>query len=156
MQEVQREAMATAMPSHNHPEGLIGAMAVGEAIWLMQNHHAANSSIKDEWLISIASLYYGEDCWDENTISPKGAFDETCRGCVPLALFIVYNSNSFEDAIRNAVLYGGDSDTLAAIVGSIAEPLWGVPASLREEFTKYLPDEMIDVLTKFENKYGHD
>lgn len=147
--EVMREAMATALPSHNHPEGIIGAVVVAEAIWRMR--HARTLSIAMEWLIDLSADYYGAGSWGE--LPPKGVFDETCRGCVPLALCIVHQSCSFEDAIRRAVAYGGDSDTLAAIVGSIAEPLWGVPDAIREEFTQYLPDDMLDVLTKFETKY---
>lgn len=145
LQEVQREAMATALPTHNHPEGLIGAMAVARAIFLLRTH----SDPCD--LFNILVDAYGDD-W-EKTLPNKGVFDETCRGCVPLAFIIFLNSRSFEDAIRQAVAYGGDSDTLAAIVGSIAEARWGIPASLEEEFLKYLPADMLAVVQQFKSKY---
>lgn len=150
--EIQREALATAQPTHNHPEGLIGAMVVAEAIFKMR--HCKSYSLASETLISLSADNYGAGCWGD--LPKRGVFDETCRGCVPLALCLVHQSTSFEDAIRNAVAYGGDSDTLAAIVGSIAEARWGVPHDLREEFVQYLPDDMLDVLTKFETKYGYE
>lgn len=150
-QEVMREAMATALPSHNHPEGIIGAIAVADAVFRLRHSRSINNA--KQWLVEISSRYYGGG-WSE--LPPKGVFDETCRGCVPLAFCITHQSTSFEDAIRRAVAYGGDSDTLAAIVGSMAGAMWGVPEALREEFTQYLPDDMLNVLTEFENKYGHE
>lgn len=74
---------------------------------------------------------------------------------VPLAFQIVIKSDSFEDAIRKAISHGGDSDTLGAIVGSIAEPLFGVPESIRTKALTYLPEEMKVVVQEFEKRYGH-
>lgn len=77
---------------------------------------------------SVMCQYYGED-W-ESHLPPCGKFDETCQGCVPLAFHIVKESRSFEDAIRKAILYGGDSDTLGAIVGSLAEAYFVVDPAM--------------------------
>jgi ADP-ribosylglycohydrolase len=57
----------------------------------------------------------------------RGRFDETCQYCVPLAFEIFKKSSNFEDAIRRAILFGGDSDTIVAIVGTLAESYYGVP-----------------------------
>ena len=79
-------------------------------------------------------------------------FDETCQGTVPVALWIIGQSTSFEDAVRKAVALGADADTLGAIVGSIAEAIWGIPESMKTEIMTYLPDEMKAVVEQF---YGH-
>lgn len=78
-----------------------------------------------------------------------GVFDETCQGCVPLSLLILTKSTDFEDAIRSAIHYGGDSDTLAAIVGSMAEAYFGVPDPLAERALSYLPQEMREIYEEF-------
>jgi ADP-ribosylglycohydrolase len=81
-----------------------------------------------------------------------GKFDETCQGTVPLCLQIVCNSHGFEDAIRRAISWGGDSDTIGAIVGSIAEARWGVPYNIYTFALGYLHFDMREVIRKF-NKY---
>lgn len=139
------EAVNTADISHNHTEGEVGAASVALMI-----HSCIHKKDKSE-LEYIASSYYGKD-WEKHLI-PKGRFDETCQGTVPLAFHIIKESSSFEDAIRNAVSYGGDSDTLGAVVGSIAEPLFGIPAWMEEKALSYLPAEMIEVVNQFKAKY---
>ena len=76
-------------------------------------------------------------------------FDETCQGTVPLALWIIGQSNSFEDAIRRAVSLGADADTLGAIVGSIAEAIWDIPTEMKEKVMGYLLDDMKIVVIRF-------
>ena len=83
-------------------------------------------------------------------------FDETCQGTVPQAIVAFLESNSFEDAIRNAISLGGDSDTLAAVTGSIAEAYYGVPKELEEKALSYLDDELFSIYsewTEFMNDY---
>lgn len=144
--DVMRQAMMTAECSHNHYEGIIGAIATAELIFSFRN-----LPDKDNFVNLISRLYYGPD-WENNLPRP-GVFNETCQGCVPLAFHIINQSNSFEDAVRKAVSYGGDSDTLGAIVGSIAEARWGIPDDIREKALSMLPAEMVDVIVKFENRY---
>lgn len=72
---------------------------------------------------------------------------------VPVALWVIKKSSSFEDAIRKAVSLGADADTLSAIVGSIAEAIWGIPESIKRSIMDYLPDEMIDVVNEFSKCY---
>ena len=138
-------AHLTASVSHDHPEGIKGAQAVAYAIWYVRNFGYQ----KDELFKNLGKFYPG---WQRKQYT-KGVFDETCQGTVPVAFQIIKASYSFEDAIRNAICWGGDSDTLGAIVGSIAEAIWGVPFDLAQKASEYLPDDMMDVVWRFYNKH---
>ena len=144
--EAIRLAYDSAACTHNHAEGVIGAVATALVIRAFQASAGRELTARID-TESIISTYYGED-WN-NRLPVLGYFDVTCQGCVPLAYYIIDNSHSFEDAIRNAVSYGGDSDTLAAIVGSMAEALWGFPEELKEQAFTYLPEEMKQVINQF-------
>lgn len=144
--DVMRQAMASAECTHNHQEGLIGAVATAELIY-----HYRETPVVGNYVNHIARFYYGHD-WENNLPRP-GVFNETCQGCVPLAFHIINQSNSFEDAVRNAVSYGGDSDTLGAIVGSIAEARWGVPIEMQKIALNMLPQDMLKVVINFIQKY---
>lgn len=148
--KVWREAIKTAEVTHNHPEGLIGASVVARAIFLLRTSHYPSFLNGDVHDLIVSA--YGSD-WDKN-LPARGVFDETCQGCVPLAFYICSQASSFEDAIRKAVVYGGDSDTLGAIVGSLAEARFGVPENMIQEALQYLPGEMRDVYFKFKKRYG--
>lgn len=161
--ETLRAALASAAPTHNHVEGLIGASVVARGIYMLRTTHSSCSvSILNRDLLVPA---YGID-WFERCVPAFGQWDETCQGCVPLAFHIIdktdrlFNAgrfgSPFEDAVRRAVLYGGDSDTLAAIVGSIAEARWSIPAEIREKALSMLPAEMVDVILKFKSKFGYE
>lgn len=148
--ETLRAALASAAPTHNHVEGLIGASVVARAIFNFREFGNAPDSFD---VFGLVSENYGYE-WNWRTHLPaRGVFDETCQGCVPLAFHILLQSAGFEDAIRQAVLWGGDSDTLAAIVGSLAEARWGIPDDIREKALSRLPAEMLDVIVKFEHRY---
>lgn len=147
--ETLRAALASAAPTHNHPDGLIGASCVGRAIFRLRNESDGIFRIFD-----LLVEGFGED-WYKG-MPDKGVFDETCRGCVPLAFVLFLNSSSFEDAIQQAVEYGGDSDTLCAIVGSLAEAWWGIPHDLKKRALSMLPSEMVDVLVEFSKRFGYE
>lgn len=139
-------AYGSALVSHDHEEGLKGAMCVASCIW------AARMKSKAE-IRNIVEDYYG---WDWRLNVPKrGVWDETCQGCVPLAVKLVLDADDFEDAIRSAVAYGGDSDTLAAIVGSIAEPVFGIPFYLKDKALSFLPLDMVAVIEKFMQTFNY-
>ncbi len=145
-----RAALASAAPTHNHVEGLIGASTVARAIFNFREFGNAPDSFD---VFGLVAENYGYE-WNWKTHLPAvGVFDETCQGCVPLAFHILMQSTGFEDAIRQAVSWGGDSDTLAAIVGSLAEARWGIPEELVVEAMKFLPPKMKNVVTKFREKY---
>lgn len=121
LEEAESLASASAMPSHNHPEGIKGAQATAAAVYLAFNGHS-----KDEIQAYIRKHYYPlTETLDE--IRPDYDFDVTCQGSVPQSIQAFLESTSFEDAIRNAVSLGGDSDTMAAIAGGIAEAYYGIP-----------------------------
>jgi ADP-ribosyl-[dinitrogen reductase] hydrolase len=166
LSQVLEEAEKTALPTHNHPEGIKGAKAVAHAIWYFRKSRFSegskdseneetkglkNENAKDEnetiqGFMSIARSYY-EDF--DTRVYPKGKFDETCMDAVPLSFYLLSQVSSFEDAIRLAISHGGDSDTIGAIVGSIAEARFGIPQEMKEKALSYLPDDMKDIWKQF-------
>jgi hypothetical protein len=118
--EVLREAKASALPTHDHPEGVKGAEATALAIFLARKG-ASKREIRRE-----VEGRFGYDLGRSlDSIRPRYGFDETCQGTVPEAIISFLESWSVEDTIRNAVSLGGDADTLAAIAGPIAEAYYG-------------------------------
>lgn len=150
--ETLRAALASAAPTHNHVEGLIGASVVARAIFLLRAMNRP-SFLNGEVSALVVASYGG---YSTQRLPARGVFDETCQGCVPLAFYICRQSDGFEEAIRKAVIWGGDSDTLAAIVGSLAEARWGIPDDIREKALSMLPAEMVDVILKFKSKFGYE
>lgn len=139
--DVERQAMASANFTHSHPEGIVGAVCVARAISAM-----LKAKDKKEAARQIVHYYYPGF---EDMRFVRNYFDETCMYCVPLAFRIFLGAESFEDAIRKAVSFGGDSDTLGAIVGGLAVACWGVPSHLWAKAERYLPKEMINVINAF-------
>lgn len=128
------KAAASAMCTHNHPEGVKGAMAVTDAILL-----AFTCEDKDVIKERLEAVYGYDLSLTCNDIRGSIPFNETCQITVPQAIIAFLDSNSFEDAIRLAVSLGGDSDTIAAITGSIAEAYWGIPEYLKLLALNMLP-----------------
>ena len=137
----------TAEVSHNHPEGIKGAEATAVAVYLARTGKT----------ISEIRQYVTENYYPLNftldDIRDEYAFDVSCQGSVPQALEAFFESTSFEDAIRNAISIGGDSDTIAAITGGIAEAYYGVPENIRKEAVKFLDVLLLRVLEDFEKEY---
>lgn len=86
-------------------------------------------------------------------IRPTYSYSLACWDTVPQALEAFFESTSFEDAIRNAISIGGDSDTIAAITGGVAEAYYGVPQELREKAESYLDERLLRVIHTFENLF---
>ena len=132
------EALATSDRvteiTHDHPEGIKGARAVTEAIWLALRGEGVDVLRRE------ITKRYGYDVERSlEAIRPSHRFDVTCQGTVPTALVCAFESTSLEDAVRNAVSLGGDADTLAAIAGAVGEALHGLPAGLvRSARERYL------------------
>jgi type I restriction enzyme M protein len=131
--------------THNHPEGLKGAEAAAVAVFLARNG-VTKSEIKER----IEKDYYALN-FNLDSIRKSYKFNETCQGTVPQAIAAFLESDSFEDAIRNAVSIGGDSDTLAAITGGIAEACYGIPPDLKNKALAYLDHKLRDIFTEWEN-----
>ena len=123
--------------THNHPEGIKGALATTDAIW-MAFEGAAPEAIRGH----IAQTYYYDMNRSVDSIRPDYEFDESCQGTVPEAIICALEAIDFEDAIRNAVSIGGDSDTVACITGSIAEARFGVPQEIADEAMQRLTEEL--------------
>ena len=133
--------------THNHPEGMKGALATAHAIWLARQRMAV-AEIRAE-----ISRTYGYDLSRSvNAIREVHEYNETAQGCVPEAITCALEAVDFEAAIRNAVSLGGDADTLAAITGGIAEALYGIPEDLGGRAWRYVPQPMKELITEF---YAH-
>lgn len=154
----QTLARLSAEVTHNHPEGIKGALAVADAIFLCRYyfggyHRDGEASISgdpDECKRRIKEYIEQKYSYDLSRtldeIRPDYRFDETCQGSVPEAIISFLESTDFEDAIRNAISLGGDSDTIAAITGSIAEAAYGVPDWIQEKALSYLDDNLREVV----------
>ena len=137
--------------THNHPEGMKGARATTHAIWL-----AFNDTDSQEIRSEIVSKYGYDLSRSVDEIRPDYSFDVSCQGTVPEAITCALESTSFEEAVRNAVSLGGDSDTLAAIAGPIAEALHGIPGEIAEEAKRRLLDALgkpLDILEAMRMMY---
>ncbi|HEM5268482.1 TPA: ADP-ribosylglycohydrolase family protein [Streptococcus suis] len=147
LEETLDLAERVASVTHNHPEGIKGAQAVAGAIFL-----ARTGKSKEEIRQFVTDNFYNLD-FTLDAIRPSYQFDSSCQGSVPQAIVAFLEADDFEDAIRNAVSLGGDSDTLAAIAGSIAEPFFGIPEEIVYRTTDYLPSLIMEVSYYFEQDY---
>ena len=138
--EVLALAEAVTAPTHNHPEGLRGAKAVALAIFLAQQN-ATKAEIKRR----ITADYYPLD-FSLADIRDHYVFNETCQQTVPQALTCFFEADSFEDTLRTAVALGGDSDTIAAIAGSVAEAFYHIPAAFSRQAMTYLDPALLQVV----------
>ena len=137
MAESLHLARLAARVTHDHPEGIKGAQATAAVIFLARTGHS-KPEIK-QYVEQIFGYDLNRTC-DE--IRPTYHHVETCQETVPEAIIAFLESVSFEDALRNAVSLGGDSDTLACITGGIAEAFYGMPQELRDETLKRLPEDI--------------
>ena len=141
IQYARKLATAVTEITHNHPEGLKGALATSDAIWL------ASSAATPEAIRSHIEMTYGYDLnRTVDSIRPDYEFNESCMKTVPEAIICALEAEDFEDAVRNAVSIGGDSDTLAAIAGAIAEARFMIPETLCQEALRRIPDDLRTVL----------
>lgn len=127
LEEVEEFARISAEITHNHPEGIKGAQATASAIFL-----ARTESSKGLIRAYITERYGYDLTRTLDEIRPSYDFDVSCQGSVPEAIIAFLESTDFEDAIRNAVSLGGDSDTQGAIAGSIAEGFYGIDDELED------------------------
>lgn len=153
LEEILKIAKETADCTHNHPEGVKGAQAVSAAIFF------ARQGMEKEKILDEIQDRFGYDLSEdieslrENYRRTDGNLT-TCQLSVPQAIICGLKSNNFENAVRNAVSIGGDSDTIACICGAIAEPIYGVPREMRELAMDYLSTQFVEIVNEFETKYG--
>jgi len=148
--DVLREAARTAEVTHNHPEGIKGAQATALAVYLARKGQG-KETIRQE----IAGRFGYDLARTVDAIRPGYAFDVSCQGTVPEALIAFFDSTSYEDAVRNAISLGGDSDTLACIAGGVAEAFYGpLPADILARVRASLTPDLWEVTERFCRRYG--
>ena len=141
LEEAETLAMLTAEVTHNHPEGIRGAQAIAGAGFLLK----AGSS-KEDVKKYIEHKYYDLN-FTLDGIRKSYSFYETCQDSVPQAIVAFLESNSLEDAIRNAVSIGGDSDTIACIAGALAEAFYGITEEQKKMVNDKLPEDLKEIMT---------
>ena len=146
-------AKKSAEVTHNHPEGIKGAQATASSIFFMRHGKSKNAieEYKNKLKDYIQNKYKYDLNFTLNEIRPSYDFNESCQKTVPQAIVSFLESENFEDAIRNAISIGGDSDTLAAITGSIAEAAYGIPEDIKNKATSYLDNEIKEVYNSWIN-----
>ena len=145
LDETEKLAEISARVTHNHPDGIAGAKAVACSLWLIKN-----GATKDAIKKYVEDNYYDLN-FEIDKIRDNYQFDVSCKGSVPQAIVCFLESNDFEDAIRNAISLGGDSDTIAAICGSLAEFYYGVPKEISSIALEYLDEDLLYCLSNFYN-----
>ena len=147
LEETVHMAKLTAEVTHNHPEGVKGAQAIASCIFL------ARQGQSKEYIKTYVSETYGYSL-DEpiDHIREHYTFNETCQGSVPQAIRAFYESEDYEDALRNAISIGGDSDTIACMTGGIAEAYYGMPKHLQDLALSKLDPDLITIINRFRDK----
>jgi ADP-ribosylglycohydrolase len=148
VEEAMQMATWSALPSHGHPEGIKGAVAAAAAVRLALEGESQQS------IRRIVSDITGYDL--DRTVDGIRAdyprFKVSCQESVPEAIICALESTSYEDAVRNAVSLGNDADTQAAIAGSIAEALFGVPDFIADRCLPLLTADLAAVYDQFRAK----
>ena len=149
VEEVLAEAEKSAAVTHNHPEGIKGAQATALAVFL-----ARTGIEKKEIKKEIAGRFQYDLNRTLDEIRPSYSFEVSCQRSVPESIMAFLESSDFEDAVRNAVSLGGDSDTMACIAGAIAQAYYkDIPIHILENVRQRLPEEMLEVVEKFSGKH---
>ena len=145
-EEAKELSAAVTRISHNHPEGLKGAEATAVAIVM-----ARQGKTKDEIRRAMEEYYDLEMTVDRYREEWQGHGKEICQISVPQALVCFFEGEDYEDVIRNCISIGGDSDTIAAIAGGIAEAYYGVPEELRVKLRSYVDPMLMEIADRFQH-----
>ena len=139
-------AEKSAEVTHNHPEGIKGAQATAMVI-LWARHGVPRNRIRRD----LEAQFGYDTSTSVEELQKTYEYNETCQRTVPEAFRCFYEATDFEDAIRNAISIGGDSDTVAAIAGSMAEAKWGVPEEIEREALKRMDERLLETYQRFDN-----
>jgi len=152
-------AKESAEVTHDHPEGIKGAQATAMAIYYARHGKAREDVDTYKNFLRRDLCNKGDSAFGDlfdydlnrtlDEIRPKYKFNESCQETVPEAIIAFLESTGFEDAIRNAISLGGDSDTLAAITGSIAEAAYGIPKEIADKALGYLDAPLREVYDRW-------
>lgn len=129
--------------THNHPDGMKGARATAHAVWLAFNGESAGNI-----RAAVAKEYGYNMSRSVDEIRPGYEYDVSCRGSVPESVICALESESYEDAVRNAVSLGGDADTMAAIAGAVAEAMHGIPEDIQQTGMKKAAPDIVEMMDK--------
>lgn len=155
LEEALELARKTANVTHNHPEGIKGALAVAECVFICREARDIESA-KDEIKEAIPTKYGYDLKRTLDEIRPDYKFDVSCQGSVPEAIIAFLESTSLEDCVRNAVSIGGDSDTIAAIACSIYAAKGNADENkLMQRFERYLPHDLLRIMDEFERRINN-
>ncbi|MEM7221565.1 MAG: ADP-ribosylglycohydrolase family protein [Pseudomonadota bacterium] len=146
--EVLDLAARSAAASHDHPDAVAAAQAAALTIWLTRNGMAPGA-LRAE----IAGRFGYNLSLSVDQIRPSHDYDFSARGTLPVALICALEGRDYEDAVRNAISLGGDSDTLACIAGSFAEVLYGLPEQIAQKALEHLDDEQRALVARFSAKH---
>lgn len=141
--KIKLESYKATIPSHNHPNSIKASEAVALSIYLLRN------GISKEELKNFIEKNYFSLNYNLIDLRMNYKFTSEVLSSVPQAIYCFLNSTDFEDAIRNAISIGGDSDTIATIVGSLAESYYGISEELIEKVKPYIKEYMKPVLNEF-------
>lgn len=145
LERTREVARATAEVTHNHPEGIKGAECTAAVIFL-----AANGTPKER-IKEYVVKEFGYDLTPTlEELRERHRHVETCMDSLPKALVAFFSGDSYEEVVRNAVSLGGDTDTLGAIAGAMAEGRYGVPKDIADRGLQYLPEDMLKVLYRYD------
>lgn len=145
MERTREVARWTAEVTHNHPEGIKGAESVAAAIFMARNgasKEAIKKYIEDEFGYDLSRTL--------DDIRPTYKHVEECMQTMPEAFTCFLEAGSLEDTIRNVMYIGGDTDTLGAIAGAVAEAFWGISDGLIAKVWQYLDEDLLKVLDRFD------
>ncbi len=145
VEEAKRLSAAVTRVSHNHPEGMKGAEATAVAIVM-----ARQGKTKEEIRAVMEGYYDLSASVDEYRVNWRGHGREICQVSLPQALACFFEGESYEDVIRNCISIGGDSDTIAAIAGGIAEAYYGIPDTIMAQVWDYLSPTLTRICKSFE------
>lgn len=145
LEETLAAARAVTAVTHDHPEGIKGAEAVAAAVFLARTG-SGKGEIRD-YITREFGYDLARSC---DGIRPGYQFDVSCQGSVPESVIAFLEGEDYEDTVRLAISLGGDTDTMGCIAGAVAEAYFGVPASLRAEGERRLPEEMLALLRRFD------
>jgi hypothetical protein len=138
-------AAATARETHNHPEGIKGAECTAAVIFL------GRTGASKEEIAEYINCKFGYDYSESmEEMRARHRHDESCMDALPKAIRSFMDGTSVEDVIRNAVSLGGDTDTIAAIAGAMAEGFYGMPVLYKGEVMQRVEDDMLEVLRIFD------
>lgn len=151
VERTREVAGATAEVTHNHPEGIKGAECTAAVMFL-----ARTGAGKDEIREYVDREFEYDLSESLDEMRDRHEHVESCQDSLPKALKSFLEGDSYEDVVRNAVSLGGDTDTLGAIAGAMAEAMYGVPEEIVSRGRDFLPKDMVEVLQRFDESFRHE